>query len=88
MRTTHSLTISCSILGGCPTPSAMQTSIDVEPLDADPLDADPTGHVTYDACWEATPPPLREQTSFAGDKNYFVIINGYRIYFWQKNIFA
>ena len=60
----------------------MQTPLDVDPpLDADPLWMQtPPGHVTCDACWEATPPHVDRmtdacenitlpQTSFADGKN-------------------
>ena len=70
MRTTRSLTISCSITGGLlnppnadPTPPDADPPMQIPwmqtPLDADPLDADsPSGHVPSNACWAASTQPL------------------------------
>ena len=72
MRTARLLTVFCSSRGG----ESAQSPLDADPLYPwmqTPLDADPTlgfrplswmqtplGHVTCDACWEATPPRQKE----------------------------
>ena len=88
MRTARLLTVSCSARGGgeqgiYPHPPLMQTPLDAHPswmhtpFDVDPTGCTHPGHVTCDACWEATPTPVNRmthscknitllQTSFAG----------------------
>ena len=62
MRTVPWLTVSCSLPPpppprvGRPGGSARPFPLNADPPDADFPGGRPPGHVTCDACWEATPP--------------------------------